>query len=875
MAATTKKQATGPPQHLIERIEHLSSLMHNLPDNLPLNPPHTDSSYHFSLDRDEFEERGVLGAVSRTLEVCFGQNRDGVIEFKEKGMRLTRDLPKMLKEAVKEMSVFDREVFAEAWIERLIHDAKRVGATAKKRKAEEPASQSYKKARPSSIIQLDSDDSPTEMSDSEPPLQVSIAPHPKPKLPTKQTTLPFAKDTRTEEEKQEECLRNMRLASQRMKDWKEKERRKQQTKVERERELGRLRQQKHRAQKKKEKEDDREPAKSNMNSVLAKGAAAEAAGSSLNPADIPELSRAGYEGWRKERNGFKNGAVQKRARRTNWFHPFLWVHIEKAMIKADWSPSGALTILKQEQPAIFGTMHRGTLGKWKEVGERAFTATTLQSVSNRHTLLGTGRVGALTKHKDIVDAIKHAIISLRTSGLAVNVGIARSIMLAIIKEQKPEILSEHFECSERFVRDFLQSTLNYTIRKGTRAAAHLPADADDQCERTFYRLVYPMLWDNIPPELVVNVDQLGVYILPNGSMTYHTKGTKQVDIVGKEEKRAFTLLVASTPSGDFLPFQQVWGGRSKLSLPSKNATGFSEALDRGFHFAFAASESSQRSHFSTLKTMKEWVENILVPYIQGVIEANDLDQDQKAILFIDAYPVHTGKDFRVYIYDDHPNIILIFVPANCTGKFQPADVGLQRPIKHSLKQELFRWMAGVHKEQLANGVQAEDFKLTTSYPALRDASVAGIVKVYDWMKGPDGRDLIKKTWGRCTAKGFNLSAECLTSKEARTAMRKYLQEDPTLYQEIEKRCGKVFGVESEDHSDDLDTGEDDVDVPLEEVVKETLGEERMGTTYMLNGDSGHLENSGDMENVWAFDDNGNLWRETGAVPVEDDGDKEK
>ena len=77
-----------------------------------------------------------------------------------------------------------------------------------------------------------------------------------------------------------------------------------------------------------------------------------------------------------------------------------------------------------------------------------------------------------------------------------------------------------------------------------------------------------------------------------------------MDIVAKDEKCAFTLLVASTADGDFLPFQQVWAGASDRSLPSKNAPQMQDALDRGFDFAFVKSEK-KTSHFSTLKTMKE------------------------------------------------------------------------------------------------------------------------------------------------------------------------------------------------------------------------------------------------------------------------------
>jgi len=259
-------------------------------------------------------------------------------------------------------------------------------------------------------------------------------------------------------------------------------------------------------------------------------------------------------------------------------------------------------------------------------------------------------------------------------------------MLAIIHEKAPHILSSTFCCSEKFVCHFYESVLNWTPRKVTCVAAHIPPNAPELCEQTFFRLVYAIKWEEIPVKLVINVDQMGVYVLPNNSRTFHDKGAAQVDAVAKDEKRVYTLLVVSTAAGDFLPFQQVWGGKTSHSLPSATAPRMKDALERCFHFTNAASEKNPNSHFSTLKTMKEWVVEIMVPYVQGVIEADpDLDEHQKAILFIDIYPVHASRDFTGYIFNDHPNIILIFVLGNCTGIFQPADVGLQRVIKHFLK----------------------------------------------------------------------------------------------------------------------------------------------------------------------------------------------
>jgi hypothetical protein len=61
-------------------------------------------------------------------------------------------------------------------------------------------------------------------------------------------------------------------------------------------------------------------------------------------------------------------------------------------------------------------------------------------------------------------------------------------------------------------------------------------------------------------KLNVNFNQIRVYILPSNGTTFEQCGSEQVNILAKDEKHAYTLLVASSADGNFLPFQQVWAG---------------------------------------------------------------------------------------------------------------------------------------------------------------------------------------------------------------------------------------------------------------------------------------------------------------------------
>ncbi|KAF9228303.1 hypothetical protein BS17DRAFT_793086 [Gyrodon lividus] len=213
-------------------------------------------------------------------------------------------------------------------------------------------------------------------------------------------------------------------------------------------------------------------------------------------------------------------------------------------------------------------------------------------------------------------------------------------MLAVIHAQAPELLTK-FKCSE----------------VSTRTAAKLPANAEEKCEESFFRLVYIIKWHHVPPKLIISFNQIGCNILPSSS-------TRQVDIIAKDE---------NTPEGTFLPFQQVWGGASEQSLLLEKAHGMSDVQDYGFNFAFAKRSDRRGSYFSTLKTMKEWVAHIFEPYRRCIIETDPVlflrHRFVKCLWCFNCYPVHTGKVFRSYVFKEYPYVILCFVPAGCKPKY--------------------------------------------------------------------------------------------------------------------------------------------------------------------------------------------------------------
>ena len=86
------------------------------------------------------------------------------------------------------------------------------------------------------------------------------------------------------------------------------------------------------------------------------------------------------------------------------------------------------------------------------------------------------------------------------------------------------------------------------------------------------------------------------------------------------------------------------------------------------------------------------------------------------------------------------------------GKAQPVDVGLNHVIKHQLKQLQMQILVETYQAHFATGLTPKKVKFSTSLPVLRDATVSGIVDVYDFMMSPMGQELVKKVSHKFTLK---------------------------------------------------------------------------------------------------------------------------
>ena len=102
---------------------------------------------------------------------------------------------------------------------------------------------------------------------------------------------------------------------------------------------------------------------------------------------------------------------------------------------------------------------------------------------------------------------------------------------------------DHFPCRETFVQKFFQENMNWILQRSTHPGKKVPDGATYILTDIFFCLVHTISENRVTIELCVNTDQALVTYDAGASETYAPKSSKQVEVVGKDEKWGFALVV--------------------------------------------------------------------------------------------------------------------------------------------------------------------------------------------------------------------------------------------------------------------------------------------------------------------------------------------
>ncbi|KZT50663.1 hypothetical protein CALCODRAFT_421676, partial [Calocera cornea HHB12733] len=208
--------------------------------------------------------------------------------------------------------------------------------------------------------------------------------------------------------------------------------------------------------------------------------------------------------------------------------------------------------------------------------------------------------------------------------------------------------------------------LGWTLRHSTKAAHKLPDDWRHLTWKAVLRAAYAVEQFKIPAACVVNSDKTQLLLQHGGECTYAPIGAQQVNVIGKEEKRACTIMTSLSMDGTLLPFQSIWKGSTNRSLPFANNTTqpiLQVAQQQGHIFTLSCSTT----YWTNFTTLKLFVHDLLIPYYEAANERAGRNQHDPCLWIIDVYLVHWSAEFRDWIRTTHPWILLQYIPAGCTG----------------------------------------------------------------------------------------------------------------------------------------------------------------------------------------------------------------
>ena len=242
---------------------------------------------------------------------------------------------------------------------------------------------------------------------------------------------------------------------------------------------------------------------------------------------------------------------------------------------------------------------------------------------------------------------------------------------------------------------------------------------------------------DIPPELVVNADETSSLLAPRAKQTRFKKGAKRVRIVGVgHEKTQLTVTLAITESGDVLPAQIIFGGKTNACHPNKGKS----LPPPGIFY------DHTDAHWQSVASWKRWIINVLIPYKDKIINEFRLSHDQKLLLKVDLHFTH--KDSEVMQLYKENNIIPLFVPAKCTDELQECDVALNSPFKVGLRAAFRNYLHDKFNEHVESGAPAAEFKASLSVGELKphfpDFVLVGLAAI----KTPVMKETIKEVFAK-------------------------------------------------------------------------------------------------------------------------------
>ena len=315
--------------------------------------------------------------------------------------------------------------------------------------------------------------------------------------------------------------------------------------------------------------------------------------------------------------------------------------------------------------------------------------------------------------------VQSYIRAVREGGGVITTAITMAAAMAIVRRADRNLLAEHggpITITTNWAKSLLYR-MNFVKRRGSSTAKMTVKHFEAIKEQFLLDVKAVMEMEDIPPELILNWDQTGISIVPGSTWTMEVKGSRRVEIVGISDKRQITAVFCGTMTGEFLPPQLIYQGKTAACLPRYS-------FPDNWHVTYTP------NHWSNEDKMKEYIEHIVVPYVDCTRKELKLPSDHPALAIFDVFKGQQTEDVIKLLEEN--NIYVVSLPANCTDRLQPMDLSVNKAVKDFIRSKFRDWYATQVQQHLDDGTEVTLVDLRMSI--MKPLGACWLVGLYDYLK---------------------------------------------------------------------------------------------------------------------------------------------
>ena len=156
-----------------------------------------------------------------------------------------------------------------------------------------------------------------------------------------------------------------------------------------------------------------------------------------------------------------------------------------------------------------------------------------------------------------------------STGASIATGVVRASNRNLLKEYDDDLVLTNI-----WARGVLEK-LTWSKRKGTTGKVDPSPQFLAKEKFTFQRNILALVSEHdIPPSLIINIDETLMSYVNTGKYTFNFKGAKNIPIKGVDDKHEIRATFSVSCTGESLPVQLIYARKTERSLPKYSSPPF-------------------------------------------------------------------------------------------------------------------------------------------------------------------------------------------------------------------------------------------------------------------------------------------------------------